>query len=139
MKKTTKVTVITSILLLVAIATFGQESLTLNVKINDLRSDNGKIMIQLSDKDQNTIGAEIATINDGICSVKFNSLKAGTYAIRYFHDENENGELDTGTFGIPTEGFGFSNDARGFMGPPSFDDQLFELNGNKSITLATKY
>lgn len=75
--------------------------------------------------------------------MKFNSLKAGTYAIRYFHDENENGELDTGTFGIPTEGYGFSNDARGFMGPPSFDDQLddqlFELNGNKSITLATKY
>ena len=32
-----------------------------------------------------------------------------------------NGELDTNFIGLPKEGFGFSNDAMGRMGPPGFD------------------
>jgi uncharacterized protein (DUF2141 family) len=37
-----------------------------------------------------------------------------------FHDENDNGVLDKGAFGIPTEGYGFSNNAKGFFGAPSW-------------------
>jgi Uncharacterized protein conserved in bacteria (DUF2141) len=50
-------------------------------------------------------------------------------AIACFHDENKNGKLDTGLFGIPTEGTVASNHARGFMGPPSFDKAKFSLAG----------
>ena len=39
-----------------------------------------------------------------------------------FHDADSDGRLNTNLLGIPTEGFGFSNGAIGFMGPPSFDE-----------------
>ena len=37
-----------------------------------------------------------------------------------FHDANGDGELNANFVGMPTEGYGFSNGARGFMGPPAF-------------------
>lgn len=47
------------------------------------------------------------------------------YAVAAFHDENGSDDLDTGAFGIPTEGTGASNDARGFMGPPQWQHARF--------------
>lgn len=57
----------------------------------------------------------------------FEGLAPGEYAIAAFHDENANGDLDRGLFGIPTEGTGASNDARGVMGPPPYDGARFLL------------
>lgn len=47
-------------------------------------------------------------------------LPPGKYAIRVFQDLNDNGKVDTNLLGVPTEPFGFSNDAIGTLGPPSF-------------------
>ena len=44
-------------------------------------------------------------------------LPPGTYAIGIFHDANLNNRLDNYFFGVPREQYGFSNNARGFMGP----------------------
>ena len=60
----------------------------------------------------------------------FDAIPAGTYAVACFHDENKNGKLDTGLFGIPTEGTTASNNAKGFMGPPSFEDAKFSFAGS---------
>jgi uncharacterized protein (DUF2141 family) len=38
-----------------------------------------------------------------------------------FADENGNGKLDTNLVGMPTERYGFSNDAKGNRGAPEFD------------------
>lgn len=59
----------------------------------------------------------------------FESIPAGTYAVACFHDENGNGKLDLGLFGIPKEGTAASNNAKGFMGPPSFADAKFAFSG----------
>jgi len=128
-----------SILIFISHAGFSQGNFTLEINIDDLNSDNGKIMIQISDENEKTLSQQVASIKNGTCKVVFDSLPTGNYAVRYYHDENSNGELDTGTFGIPEEGYGFSNDARGFMGPPSFEDQLFDLTDDKTMTLKTKY
>ena len=39
--------------------------------------------------------------------------------------------MDTGLFGIPSEGYGFSNQAGGAFGPPGFDSAsfVFERSG----------
>jgi uncharacterized protein (DUF2141 family) len=49
-------------------------------------------------------------------------IPAGKYAIGVFHDVNGNNSLDTNFFGMPKEQYGFSNNATGSFGPPSFDD-----------------
>jgi uncharacterized protein (DUF2141 family) len=47
------------------------------------------------------------------------------YAITCFLDENANLMLDKNAFGIPNEPYGFSNNTKGFFGPPSFDEVKF--------------
>ena len=73
-------------------------------------------------------------ISNNSCTVSFKDLPEGTYAVSIFHDENDNGKLDTNFFGIPKEDYGCSNDAKGFMGPPKWKDAIFEFKQNKTIS-----
>lgn len=59
----------------------------------------------------------------------FTGVSPDVYAMSAFHDENDNGKLDTGLFGIPTENWCTSRDAKGTFGPPSFDDAKFRFAG----------
>jgi uncharacterized protein (DUF2141 family) len=70
----------------------------------------------------------------------FDPIPAGTYAVSCFHDENGDGNMDRGLFGIPTEGWVVSNHARGFMGPPSFSAAKFSFSGEPTVmTLRMSY
>jgi uncharacterized protein (DUF2141 family) len=53
------------------------------------------------------------------------SVAPGHYAVSVFHDENDNGKLDTGSYGIPIEKTGSSNNAKATYGPPKFSDCEF--------------
>ena len=114
-----------------------QSSLT--VEIVDLESNKGFVIVDLLDKHEKTVIDTTCTIADNKCTIIFKDLKNQPYAIRYFHDENENDELDTNILGIPKEGFGFSNDAIGKFGPKDFSEWLFEVTGDTHITMTTKY
>ena len=114
------------------------ETYSLFIEITDLKNDDGKVMIKLMDKEQNTVAYSMGIIVNNHSIVEFKDLNAGTYAVQYYHDENNNEKMDTGNFGIPLEGYGFSNDARGFMGPPDFEDELFSLDQNLTMVLETK-
>lgn len=58
----------------------------------------------------------------------------GTDAVALHHDDDRFG---TGLFGIPTEGTGASRDARGSMGPPSFEDARV-VHGASKLRLAVR-
>jgi uncharacterized protein (DUF2141 family) len=64
--------------------------------------------------------------------VVFENIDYGEYAIKMYHDVNENKKMDKGLFGIPTEPYGFSNDASGFMGPASYEKAKFIHNSQKT-------
>jgi uncharacterized protein (DUF2141 family) len=115
-----------------------KETFTLTIEITDLKSSDGKVMVELLDKDQKTVAETEAEITGNKSVVAFENIPTGTYAVQYFHDENTNKEMDSGMFGIPLEGYGFSNDARGFMGPPDFEDELFLLDKETTLVLKTK-
>jgi uncharacterized protein (DUF2141 family) len=67
-------------------------------------------------------------------------LPPGRYAITAYHDENANGTLDFDPTGVPTEGYGVSNDARNPLAPPEFAKAAFELRDqNKSVTVKIAY
>jgi uncharacterized protein (DUF2141 family) len=72
-------------------------------------------------------------IVDKAASCIFADVKPGSYAVAAFHDENDNGKLDTGFLGIPSEPTGASNDAHGSMGPPKFKDAQFPYAGGPLI------
>ncbi|MEZ7831006.1 MAG: DUF2141 domain-containing protein [Gammaproteobacteria bacterium] len=62
-------------------------------------------------------------------------IPAGTYVIGYYIDANENEKLDTNFIGIPKEQFGFSNNARGTFGPPSFESASFTLDSYHKLLM----
>ena len=76
---------------------------------------------------------------DQICIIIVSDIKDGKYAIRYFHDENSNAELDTYWIGIPKEGYGFSNDAYGNFGPKDFIEWIFKVSSETKIRLTATY
>ena len=70
----------------------------------------------------------------------FLDIPPGTYALAVIHDENMNGKLDTNWLGIPTEGYGFSNDAKALLGAPSFSAASFLYDGQDlDLTISLHY
>ena len=70
-------------------------------------------------------------IND---QVTITDLEESFYAVAIYHDKNSNNKFDT-FLSIPQEKFGFSNDAKVFFGPPSFDEAAFYLKKNQRLKI----
>ncbi len=128
-----------AICLILVPATLVSAQNSLTVEIVNLKSDKGVAIVALLDEVEETIKDKTSEIKDNTCTIVFNDLKDGSYAIRCFHDENDNGELDNNFIGIPKEGFGFSNDAFGKFGPKKFSEWLFEVQGDTKLQITTKY
>lgn len=111
----------------------------LDIEIIGLRSNTGNIMLQLFDSNQKVLTQVKSIIKDNKSFVSIPDLSPGKYAVRYYHDENMNGKMETNLVGKPTEGYGFSNNVTGKFGPPPFEKWLFEVNGDKKIILKPTY
>jgi uncharacterized protein (DUF2141 family) len=130
----------------------------LSVAIEGVRSDSGTIMVGLYDSPEGFVAAiehstEAGLLNDrgrragvalravaGVQRIVFPDLPPRRYAVIVFHDENDNGRLDENAWGVPTEGYGFSNNAQGFLGAPSFAAAAVTLDGSdQSIAVSLIY
>jgi uncharacterized protein (DUF2141 family) len=106
---------------------------SLNITIENCKNSKGKIYIALYDsestfmKEDKAVSKKVVTIEQGVAKVTFSALPSTEYAFVFFHDENGNGKLDTNILGIPTEGYGFSNNAKGTFGPPSYNKSRISL------------
>ncbi len=66
-------------------------------------------------------------VEDTTAEVQLENLQEGKYALAVFQDLNGDEVLNRSAFGIPSEPYGFSNNARGKFGPPSFQAAAFRL------------
>jgi uncharacterized protein (DUF2141 family) len=96
-------------------------------------------MLQLFDEHEKVLTYDQKPIQENKCIFSIPDLKPGKYAVRYYHDENMNGTMETNLVGKPTEGYGFSNNVTGKFGPPPFEKWLFEINNDKKIVLKPSY
>jgi uncharacterized protein (DUF2141 family) len=136
---------------LVALAVLGAEApasgVKLTVAIAGIRNDQGNIMCELFaspagyPKDSTkALQLKKVGIQQRTASCVFEGLAPGTYAVAAYHDENGNGKLDTNFLGIPSEGVAASNDAKGTMGPPSFENAKFAVSStDRAITVHLRY
>ena len=69
-------------------------------------------------------------IKNETATVTFTDLPKGEYAVSVYHDENANGVMDKNMFGIPSEDYAASNNAKGVMGPPKYADAKFKIETN---------
>jgi uncharacterized protein (DUF2141 family) len=116
---------------------FSQKILT--IEIDGIRNNKGNIMLQVFDDKEKVITQEMSSVKDKKCVFTIKSLAQGKYAVRYYHDENINGKMDTNMMGIPVEGYGFSNNVTGKFGPPPFKEWLFDVSYNLTISLKPTY
>lgn len=117
----------------------GQEKISIEIEIKNLRSEKGKIFFQFLDFNQKVLKEVVADIENGTSVIQLSGLKPGEYAFRYFHDENNNQKMDKNLMGIPREGFGFSNDPAILVGEPSFDKWLFKIDTDLKVKTTIKY
>jgi uncharacterized protein (DUF2141 family) len=111
----------------------------LDIEISEIRNNKGNIMLQLFDSTEKVVIQEKSQVKDNKCSFSIPNLNPGRYAVRYYHDENMNGKMETNLVGKPTEGYGFSNNVIGRFGPPPFEKWLFEIDSDKKIILKPTY
>jgi uncharacterized protein (DUF2141 family) len=110
----------------------------LKITVNNIKNIKGKLQVCLTDKKEDFLKqcdyAKTVAVTNNTISLKIANIKTGVYSVSLFHDENNNGVLDTkGLFGIPSEPYGFSNNPRTTFGPPSFENCTFLIDGDKQI------
>lgn len=105
----------------------------LEVTIKNVKESKGTIRVALFNSENDflkqPIESKVVKASATETNVVFDNLKPGEYAVSVIHDVNENKELDKGFMGIPQEPYGFSNDARGKFGPPSYVESKLEVKG----------
>ena len=129
---------------------FAQQALAatgaVKVNVTGLDNDEGKVRIALvnnsddfkSDDAKPFAGFAEKSLN-GAASCTFKDVPYGEYAIKVYHDSNDNGVLDKGAFGIPKEQYGFSNTPKSKKGRPAFDKAKFVLNASElSVSIEVK-
>jgi len=83
----------------------------------------------------------IVAVTGTVASCMFKNVGPGTYAIAVFHDENGNGKLDKNLFGVPSEGYGVSNNHTHAMSGPKWSEAKFAVARaeQKLLTVALRY
>jgi uncharacterized protein (DUF2141 family) len=74
-------------------------------------------------------------IHDRSAVCDFTKIPPGTYAVSVMHDENSDGKMDFNWIGLPTKGYGFSNDAKATLSPPSFVAASFGYDGKGLMSI----
>ena len=119
----------------------------IHVEISGLRSDKGQVLCALFSsaeafpkKADKAVARLTAKIAEHQATCDFSGVATGTYAVSVVHDENANGKLDTNFIGMPREGVGASNDAKGHMGPPKFSAASFaHAGGRRDLKIHVNY
>jgi uncharacterized protein (DUF2141 family) len=131
------------------------QSLTgrLTLEIMGLENTDGNVCIKLfsgsegfPNQDDSAVLKECVPIEDAEdtedieMTVTFDDLPYGSYGVALYHDENGDEIFNRGAFGIPTEGYGFSNDAPATGAPARYEDAIFLLAGqNTTLQINVRY
>jgi len=110
------------------------QEVKLSAIIENINSDKGSIRLALYNSSKTFLKEKFRTetvdAKKGSVKILIDNIPNGEYAIAVIHDEDNNGKFNANWIGMPTEGFGFSNDARGLMGAPSFAKAKFIIESN---------
>ena len=117
----------------------------LSIEVRGVRSADGRVYVAVhgpESKDTFPSGDDIVSglrepARIGTLRFVVSDLPEGRYAVNAFHDENNNGELDTNLVGIPSEGYGFANDPSTTFGPPDFEDAAVTVGEASGVVVLT--
>ncbi len=123
-------------------------SSTLAIDVEGLRNDKGNVGCALFNAADGfpgpspiVNGARTASAGQRPMHCEWSGLPAGTYAVSVQHDEDGDGELDLNFVGVPTEGYGVTNNVYPGTRAPTFDEAKVTLGDaeQRSFTINLKY
>ncbi|MCX7954355.1 MAG: DUF2141 domain-containing protein [Bacteroidales bacterium] len=133
---------------LVFLFSFNLYSQNVEVIITNIRSTKGQIIIKAykdnksfqDNQPYSTYKVNKNQMQKGTITITIN-LTPGIYGLALLDDENNNNTMDYNFFGIPTEGFGFSNYYLNKMAKPNFDEFKFTVTPNQvtQVKIKIKY
>ena len=107
---------------------------TVRVTVENVRSSNGLITAVLyPDNPKNFLkkGKRLDRVRvearEGETVLCLKAPSTGRYSVALYHDENGNKDFDQNFLGIPTEGYGFSNNPGFRFGKPEQEETLFTI------------
>jgi uncharacterized protein (DUF2141 family) len=123
------------LLMLLAVSTLNAQH-KLTIVVDGMEQTTGTLYVAVYDAEnymKKPVYGAMGKVDKEEISVVLENVAPGEYAASIFHDENSNGKLDAGTYGIPVEKTGNSNNAKGTYGPPTFDDCKFTMEEDTVI------
>jgi uncharacterized protein (DUF2141 family) len=135
-------------LLLIPILALGADPAEIEVKVGTTRNLKGAVGCLLFKSEDGfpkepakAVAKERIALSGNHAVCRFTGVAAGSYAVSAIHDEDGDNELDTNFVGIPTEGYGASNNKLPSMSAPSFEDSRFTVASGekKQLTINLKY
>ena len=111
------------------------------VTVQNIKYIRGKIYTAVYNRKEvflkvnNAIATNITPVKGNKAVIRFKNLKPGYYAIAIYHDKNNDGKMNKKMFGVPTEYYGFSRDARARFSAPTFDDARIYFKGGRMNTV----
>jgi uncharacterized protein (DUF2141 family) len=117
------------------------ETGTLLVLVRGFKSTEGRLMVALFNNAKefeqklNPFIGDITAISANEELIRFENVPYGDYAVVAIHDINKDGTLDKNVLGIPTEGYGFSNNVMDKFGPPTFLQASFVFSGRDEVKI----
>jgi uncharacterized protein (DUF2141 family) len=116
-------------------APLGDTGVRIVVRVHGVRSSSGEVVAVLygdNPDDFLRAGKRVARVRTpaamGVVVLELSAPRSGRYAIAIYHDENGNRKLDRALTGLPTEGFGFSNNPRIWLRPPRLEEAAFTVD-----------
>ena len=117
----------------------------LSIEVRGVRSDVGRVYVAVhgpESKDTFPSGDGVVdrfreSARVAVLRLVARDLPPGRYAVNAFHDENDNGELDTNLVGIPSEGYAFANDPTVTFGPPDFEAAAVTVDETSGVAVLT--
>ena len=114
------------------------------ILITGVEHDMGYIDVKIYTDKESFLKEDLATeiirkkASKGQIIIPLSKVHEGTIAIVVYHDEDSNGELKTGLFWRPKEGFAFSNNYAP-KGPPKFKKSAIELIHSEPVVIKLNY
>jgi uncharacterized protein (DUF2141 family) len=116
-----------------AAQSFGSSATSkLIVEVEGLETLQGTIMVGLYDTEagfesEEEFRGQTVSVSAETTRITFEEVPVGDYALKVFHDEDADGALDTNVLGIPSEPYGFSNNASDPFSAPEWSETRFAL------------
>ncbi|MDJ0922388.1 MAG: DUF2141 domain-containing protein [Henriciella sp.] len=113
----------------------------LTVTVEGIQTAEGTIILGLFNEEtyegEGAVNGANVVVEGDTISARFEGLVPGEYAVRLYHDVNDDGEMNTNPFGMPTEPYAFSNNAKGRFGPASWEDAKFTVSSDDDVHTIT--